>query len=258
MTSLHLKEVVPMANIFMRLLVVVHLFQWRLRPLHCRSFQSCGWEVDLGYWTIWGVGDAGSLERFRYCFLPGQELSTSRFCLPLMRWMYGLFSKKQWVVFGGKCRYTYSILWAFGLVSLRYRRCPKPNEIEISRFMKQASIGWTTRKGRTEHCSTLIVMTPDKNTIDTKMAIFKRRYHHLGIEVSFQGCSFYIWMIAFAENTSSLASGKASIPMLVKFNNDVRQQVMAMQGTPKQINICCWHLAQQEAKITVLLRKHRD
>ena len=49
-----------------------------------------------------------------------------------MRWMYGRqFTKKQWVVFGGKCRYTYSILWAFGLVSLRYRRCPKPNEIEI-------------------------------------------------------------------------------------------------------------------------------
>ena len=90
------------------------------------------------------------------------------------------------------------------------------------------------------------------------MAIFQGRYHHLGIEVSFQGCSFYIWMFAFAENTSRLDSGKASIPMLVKFNNDVHQQVMAMQGTPKQINICCWHLPQQEAKRITLLRKQRD
>ena len=59
----------------------------------------------------------------------------------------------------------------------------------------------------------------------------------MGIEVSFQGCSFYIWMFAIAENTSSLASGMTSIPMPVKFNNDVHQQVMAMQGMPKQINI---------------------
>lgn len=70
----------------------------------------------------------------------------------------------------------------------------------------------------------------------------------MGIEVSFQGCSFYIWMFAFAEDTSSLASGKASIPMLVKFNNDVHQQLMAMQGMPKQINKFCWHLVQQQAK----------